>query len=210
MAYRVDNIPLLVKPFFYVYSIALAVIGYAFLIFTRLTCRVISTTKAPLPPNAIYAIWHENLFPYFITNLRYKTPYSWMNHPLWFMKPVHLILRFMGVKNIFLGSTGHGGMDALSKVVEYLKKGHSTLIACDGPAGPYKDLKQGVLEMSLQSGVPVVPIQFKLSKAFRLKGWDKKRIPLPFSRIEVIFHKPILVNEANYDQSKKEIAISMG
>ena len=208
MAYRVDNIPLWLKPFFLLYSGVVAVLVYTLFLMVRITCRVQYSGKEHLEsvPNAIYAIWHENLFPYFLTNLRYKQPYAWMNHPLWFMKPVHLILRFMGMKKLFLGSTGHGGRDALEKVIAHLNMGYSTLIACDGPAGPFHDLKYGVLEMSKFSGVPIVPVSYSLTKSFRLGGWDKKLFPFPFCTITIRYSDPIIVTDIA-DSATREYVI---
>lgn len=211
MAYRVDNIPVLLKPVFYLYSYSAAIFSYGLILLVKRTCKIekvgIDQTKNQ---NAIYAIWHENLVPYFMVYTRYKEPYVWMNHPLWFMKPVHIILGFMGIKKLILGSTGHGGRDAMVQIVDYLKEGYNTLLACDGPAGPYKELKYGVLEMSKLSGVPVIPIKFEISKFFTLSGWDKKKMPLPFSTIKVIYQPAILVDDGNYEESKEAVTQAMG
>ena len=209
MAYRVDNIPLILKPFFLLYAYTLAFVSYALLIFTNLTCQI-KKKGNNYTGNAVYAIWHENLLLYFTVYLRYKEPYIWMNHPLWYMKPVHLILKLAGVRKIFLGSTGHGGKRALENVVAYLKNGHNTLVACDGPAGPYKQLKYGVLEMSKQANVPVIAIKFTASKYFTLPGWDRKRIPYPFTTISVEYQEPVFVSEENYSRSAGIIAAGMG
>lgn len=209
MAYRVDNIPLILKPFFLLYAYTLAFVSYALLIFTNLTCQI-KKKGNNYKGNAVYAIWHENLLLYFTVYLRYKEPYIWMNHPLWYMKPVHLILKLAGVRKIFLGSTGHGGKRALENVVAYLKNGHNTLVACDGPAGPYKQLKYGVLEMSKQANVPVIAIKFTASKYFTLPGWDRKRIPYPFTTISVEYQEPVFVSEENYSRSAGIIAAGMG
>jgi len=197
MSYRVDNIPLLLKPVFYIYSYTAASLMYCFQLLLYLTCRIEKVGEEHPSPhkNHIYATWHENLLPYFIVYRKYHEPYAWINHPLWFMKPVHITLRWMGMKKLFLGSSGHGGKEAMLSVVEHLKQGYNTMINPDGPAGPYKELKPGVLNMSRLSGVPIVPIQFELSNYFRLKGWDKKKVPLPFSRIKVVYRKPFLVSD---------------
>lgn len=207
MPYRVDNIPLLLKPFFLFYSYSLAATLYSIQAFLYLTCRIEKQGEEHPAPhiNHIYATWHENLMPYFIVYIRYREPYAWINHPLWFMKPVHIILNWMGMKKLFLGSSGHGGREAMLNVVEHLKQGYNTMINPDGPAGPPKILKQGVLEMSKLSGVPVVPVRFELSRSFRLGAWDRKRIPIPFSTIRVVYGKAVAVNERNYESAAAEM-----
>ena len=212
MPYRVDNIPLMLKPLFHLYAYATAGLMYSLMMIIYATCKVAwEGEEHPAPfKNHIYATWHENLLPYFMVYHWYRESYTWINHPLWFMKPVHIVLRWMGMKKLFLGSSGHGGRDAMMQVVEHLKSGYNTLINPDGPAGPYKELKPGVLNMSRLSGIPVVPIQFELSKYFRLGGWDKKKVPLPFSTIRVIYGKAVQITDFNTKENSVKIAQMLG
>lgn len=209
MPYRVDNIPLLLKPFFYLYAYSIGLMTYTMLLFANVTCKIEIKGKE-FNSNAVYAIWHENLLLYFALYLRYKKPYIWLNHPLWYMKPVHLVLKFVGVEKIFLGSTGHSGKPALEKVIEYLNRGYNTLVACDGPAGPYKELKYGVLEMSKRTGIPVVAIKFTASNYFTLPGWDKKKFPYPLSKIVVEYQDPVFVSEEIYMETARLVSEGMG
>jgi lysophospholipid acyltransferase (LPLAT)-like uncharacterized protein len=211
MPYRVDNIPFYLKPFFFLYAYGMALFLYSVQAIIFLTCRIVKEGEEHPSPhkNHIYATWHENLLPYFAVYIRYREPYAWINHPLWFMKPVHIVLGWMGLKKLFLGSSGHGGREAMLNVVEHLKQGYNTMINPDGPAGPNKVLKQGVLEMSKLSGIPIVPIRFELSRSFRLGGWDKKKVPLPFSRIRVVYGSAIQGYE-NFETTAQELSKSMG
>ncbi|MDZ4844212.1 MAG: DUF374 domain-containing protein [Chitinophagales bacterium] len=212
MPYRVDNIPFFLKPFFLLYSYTAAALLYSIQLLIFLTCRIEKEGEEHPAPhkNHIYATWHENLLPYFAVYIRYREPYAWINHPLWFMKPIHIILSWMGMKKLFLGSSGHGGRDAMLQVVEHLKQGYNTMINPDGPAGPPYILKQGVLQMSKHSGIPIVPIRFELTHYFRLGAWDKKKVPLPFSRIRVVYEKPVAVSESNIEESSSELTILLG
>ncbi len=212
MAYRVDNIPLILKPFFYCYAYSAAALMYGIILLLYATCKIVKEGKEHPTPftHHIFVTWHENLIPYFIVYRKYQEPYAWLNHPLWFMKPVHLLLRWMQMKKLFLGSSGHGGREAMRQVVEHLKKGYNTMLNPDGPSGPYHSPKRGMLEMSIQSGVPVVPVCFELSNYFRLKGWDKKKVPLPFSTIRVIYGKPESVDEAKMDDALLNITSQLG
>lgn len=212
MGYRVDNIPLLLRPFFYIYSYTLAIITYGMLRVTRILCHIeMRGEDLPAPhKNAIYCIWHEALIPYFTVFTHYKRPYAWLNHPAWYMRPVHIILTFMNLKKLFLGSSGNDGRKAMEGVVEYLKKGYNTTVAVDGPAGPYKEMKYGALEMSRLSGVPVIPIQFIIKPHFRLSGWDKKLVPYPFGTIIMQYHPPIIVTDDNFEDAKEYVSACMG
>ena len=123
-----------------------------------------------------------------------------MNHPAWYMKSVHVLLKLTGVEHICLGSSGNSGKEALENVVHFLKQGYSTTIASDGPAGPQQELKPGVLLMSSRSGVPVVPLNFSCSSSIRIRGWDRKVLPAPFSEIIVDVGIPLSPENENMDQ----------
>ena len=129
----------------------------------------------------------------------------WMNHPAWYMKPVHVLLKLTGIKHICLGSSGNSGKQALAEVISFLKQGYSTTVACDGPAGPDHILKPGVLQMSADTGAPIIPVRFRCSRSFRLGSWDKKVIPMPFTKIIVQTGKPVFVTNENFEQSREAL-----
>jgi lysophospholipid acyltransferase (LPLAT)-like uncharacterized protein len=63
------------------------------------------------------------------------------------MRPVHLLLEWNDVSTPALGSTGHGGQQALDRIILHLQNGYSTLVAVDGPAGPRHRVKRGALDI---------------------------------------------------------------
>jgi len=125
------------------------------------------------------------------------------------MKAIHVVLRLIGVDKIILGSTGHSGREAADQLVEYLRRGYSTVIMPDGPAGPPCVLKKGILHMSMQSGVPIVAMQFSASKFFELKTWDRKKWPYPFSTIKMKIGIPIQITRDNLDEAPKRITAAL-
>ena len=202
---RVDNVPLLYRPFFYLYGWVFGVALFLFTLLIHYSCRIRYVgTDLKSQPNYILCIWHESLAPFFSVYTD-MSDQIWMNHPAWYMKPIHVLLKLTGVKHICLGSTGNSGKEALANVISYLRKGYNTSVACDGPAGPAYDLKPGTLLMSIDTGVPVIPLRFECSRFFRLGGWDRKILPLPFSEIVVYAGAPVIVTQENFDNSHKEI-----
>lgn len=211
--YRVDTIPGYLKPFFWLYGYGLGVICYGLLMLFHLVCRIEFRGAEYLNahPNHILAMWHDNNAPFFCASIRYRYRYVWMNHPAWYMKPVHVFLRLLGVRRLVLGSTDHKGRAASDIITGYLKEGWSTFINPDGPAGPPRALKKGALYMSRESGVPIIPVTVETPHCVTLKStWDAKRIPLPFTRIIVHYHEPILVTHANFDEALVCLKASMG
>lgn len=135
--------------------------------------------------------------------------YRILNHPVWYMKPVHVCLRFMGMKKIYYGSSGHAGKAAAIQLTDALKNGSNTFITPDGPSGPLHEFKKGALHLSMNSAVPILPVRFEYANARNLSGWDEKRFPRLFSNVDVYFDKPISVDQSNFDSIIAEITLGM-
>ena len=204
MAYRTDNIPLLIKPLYFAISYILAIIVFVFFIFPlRLTLRIDFQGKENLNKKPfIGCIWHQDLGPVFTSLKKFGVNQIWMNYPVWYMKPIHFLLNFIGIKELVLGSSGHNGKEAASKLCRLLKeKNASTIVAVDGPLGPSKVLKKGVLYMALETGFPIIPLTFELSPCFILRpSWDGKKMTVPFGRMKIICHEPLYVTEDNFKE----------
>ena len=81
-------------------------------------------------------------------------------------------------------------------MVDYLKEGKRSAITPDGPRGPRRQLKLGVVSIARLSGRPVVPFAFEAEKCWRLKSWDRFIIPKPFSRAVFVYGEPLRVPKA--------------
>ncbi len=178
---RVDRLPFFLQWPVAVFGYVIAGWLWFYLGFVRLTCRV-QLPERPLPPHAVFCTWHENLPAYFVT-FPDLSRQAWLNHPAWFMKPIHVLLRMQGLKHLFLGSSGHGGQIALEQLQQQLKQGFSTSLNPDGPAGPPFTLRPGALRLSEAAGIPVVALRYRVQPAWRLGGWDRKWLPMPFGRL---------------------------
>jgi lysophospholipid acyltransferase (LPLAT)-like uncharacterized protein len=72
------------------------------------------------------------------------------------------------------------------------REGWSLVVSCDGPWGPYRVAKPGVLIVARESGLPVQPWAVSIRPAWRLRGrWDRQLVPLPFGRLRVEEGTPI-------------------
>lgn len=202
MSYTVQNAPFPLKQLNWLYGFVVGGLWLLMTILFRLTQRVEYIGKENLgsSPNHIYAFWHENLPIHFAVNLRIRNPQIWLQHPMLFMKPVHMMVKWMGVKELAYGSSGNKGKVALERVLHQLRNGYSTMINPDGPAGPPKQLKPGVLIMAKETGVPIIPITMSASPKWVIGTWDSKKMPLPFSHIRIEYHRPIYI-ENDFDDS---------
>ena len=205
--YRVDKVPIIIRPQFLLYGYGLGLLLFFYLLILRVTTKVkiVGREKLVKNSNHIFSMWHS-FVPLGLTSatptisrILDRAPQAWMQHPIWYMKPIHVLLRLMGVKKIILGSTGHSGRDAAKLLVDYLRIGYSTVINPDGPNGPAFVLKKGILHLSLKSNVPIVPLRLSSSSFQELKTWDRKKFARPFSTIKMKIGEPIYVTSDNFE-----------
>lgn len=209
--YTVHNIPFYLQLFFQLFG-WIGGIGLCLLnVFFRSLCRIEYIGKEHIDsvPNYIFSLWHENLPLYFIAHPRFNKPNIWLTFPLWYMYPIHIMKKLIGIKELAYGASGHDGKKALALVVQRLTEGWSTFLTPDGPKGPIKELKNGVLVMSLKTGTPIIPMSFEVAGNWRINSWDKKRYPPLFSTLKVIYGAPIVITTENFDSMKIVVSSEM-
>lgn len=84
------------------------------------------------------------------------------------------------------------------------------MVLPDGPAGPRRALKRGVLHLAAESGVPIVPLQFDASGSITVPTWDRKEWPIPFSTIRVQVGRPIAVARGELDRAAELLVSALG
>ena len=92
------------------------------------------------------------------------------------------------------GSSSRGGGQALRTMLKFLRGSGSRLVGTvmDGPQGPRFRAKKGLLFLSRMADVPLVPIAVSAWPAITMKSaWDRTIVPLPFSRVTVMYGDPI-------------------
>jgi lysophospholipid acyltransferase (LPLAT)-like uncharacterized protein len=90
------------------------------------------------------------------------------------------------------GSSSRGGTAAVLQLFETLKSGLDIGITPDGPRGPAREVKDGVVFLAQKLGAPIVPIANSLTHRLELKrAWDQFQFPLPFGRAYVVYGEPI-------------------
>ena len=218
MTYRVDTLPGSLKPLVHLYGYGLGLLMFAYYAAQRLTVRVRIDGAGHLDPEAnyIFCHWHSTIPLAFQCSIPHlpralaARPHAWMQHPLWYMKPIHVLLRLIGVRKIVLGSTGHDGRRAADELVRRLQAGYSTWLFPDGPAGPPRVIKRGILHIAAQSEVPIVPLRLRASRCVRTHTWDRKQFAVPLSTIWVRIGVPIPVAERALERVEQELYSGLG
>jgi lysophospholipid acyltransferase (LPLAT)-like uncharacterized protein len=206
--YHVNEVPFAIKPIFYLYGYGISFLVFIYFVVVHLTSKIKIIGKENLKEDANYIIcfWHSFIFLYFTVFLK-NYRHAWMQHATWYMKTSHVMLRYVGVRKIILGSTGHAGKEAANQLVGYLKDGYSTVLLPDGPNGPPFQMKKGAFHISMQSNVPILPVRFYSFPSIKAKSWDRRKCPLPFSTITVEYGKPTQVTSSNFEAAYDSISI---
>jgi len=91
------------------------------------------------------------------------------------------------------GSSTRGGARALLAAVRELKIGRAVAFTPDGPRGPLREVKPGVVVAAQRGGGIILPLHAAANRAWRLKSWDRFMIPQPFARVRVSYAEPFAV-----------------
>lgn len=101
------------------------------------------------------------------------------------------------------GSSSRGGARALLQLVRFLEHGAFVGHLVDGPRGPRRELKPGLLMMAQRSGATLFPAVYSARWSWRPHSWDRQLIPFPFSPAAARYLPPRCV-PANLDAASVE------
>jgi lysophospholipid acyltransferase (LPLAT)-like uncharacterized protein len=93
------------------------------------------------------------------------------------------------------GSSSRGGQEALDEATRLYRPGEPFrfIFTVDGPRGPRRHCKFGVVALASRLGLPVLPIGIHFENAWQVRSWDRMSIPKPFSRVEVVLDQWVAV-----------------
>jgi len=140
--------------------------------------------------NAIGVLWHQNFifYAWYFRQRGYLVMSSWSRDGEIMVR----VMRPLGYRHV-RGSSSRGGAEAMHELVQRVRKGKTAAIVADGPRGPARVAKTGVVTAARHTGLPVVPAGAYCCRAKRLRSWDRTALPRPFSRIILSFGEPIQV-----------------
>ncbi len=173
-----ENLALLFLPFLMVFYVRLIGVTLRYNFVNTLSYR-----KAKTGGNCIFVFWHQKLF---------APLYSHRNSKMNIMVSQHRdgelaarTLRFLGY-TVTRGSTTRGGMKACLLMRKEIER-HDLVITPDGPRGPRYHFSGGPVTIAKFSGRPILPVGIGARFAKYLSSWDRFMLPLPTSRINIVF-----------------------
>jgi lysophospholipid acyltransferase (LPLAT)-like uncharacterized protein len=110
------------------------------------------------------------------------------------------------------GSSSRGGLRALAVMAQRMGQGCDGGFAIDGPHGPRYVAKAGPVLLARRTGCPIVCFHASPERNITLeKSWDLFQVPLPFSRVAVVFSPPMEVpRDANRELVERKHAEMQG
>jgi lysophospholipid acyltransferase (LPLAT)-like uncharacterized protein len=97
------------------------------------------------------------------------------------------------------GSSSRGGRKALHQMIDVMNKGDKKYLcgtAVDGPQGPPRKLKKGMVAVARQTGALFVPMACSGDRVITFtRAWDQTILPKPFSRMVIEFGEPVAIPE---------------
>ena len=145
----------------------------------------------------IYTFWHGRMlyFPYLY---RFSGKSTILTSPSEDGEIVARTAKIFGFSSI-RGSSFKKGGSALLKMARGIKEGKSITVVGDGSRGPLYKVQEGIINLAYLTDVPILPVAYGAKNKIQLNSWDRFIIPIPFSKIKVMYGDPVYV-----DKNKKE------
>jgi hypothetical protein len=139
----------------------------------------------------LFAVWHGQLLA-----------------PLWHRRRQGITLLVSGHRDaavlaeaaqrwgyrVVRGSSTRGRVRGLMGLMRSLAGGGVAAVAPDGPRGPSGIVKAGAVAAAQRVGAAIVPVAACASRGVRLGSWDGFTIPLPLSRVRIVYGQPLRVD----------------
>lgn len=148
--------------------------------------------QRPIKP-CIVAVWHEDI----AVVCRFFSNYNSVSFASPSKDAERLSVPVLTANNIqLLRYTASKPDLAVKGLYEMLKfKGDYCIgMTIDGPTGPWRKAKAGVLILAIRLGLPVYACRFSYKHVRLNSTWDKTKIPLPFGKIHAKISPPILLD----------------
>lgn len=149
------------------------------------------------------AIWHNELFP--LLHTRKKQPMAAIVSQSRDGELLARILEGMTIKTA-RGSSSRGGVKALIKAVQMMRKEKRIVcITVDGPRGPRHEVKEGIIHLAKIGKAQIVPVRLFMNRYKAFNSWDRFQLPLPFSKVEIVYGEPFNPLEGEFADDKELI-----
>lgn len=168
-------------------------LGRALALYLRLVARTARVSGPTVrQEQVVFAIWHESNLVAAAAAYRLRKQQEHVSFSTRRFRGIVMnnMLQGLGWGAVTLPDPGRESRSEATSVsramARFGREGKSLVASCDGPLGPYRVAKPGVLILARESGVPVLPWAVAVRPRVRLtRRWDRQIVPLPFCRMRV-------------------------
>jgi len=157
----------------------------------------------------IIALWHKNLFSSILGH--FNSPHVTMASQSRDGEIIANVLKRMNYHPA-RGSSSRGGRKGMIEMLEFMTRENNPMsgaLTVDGPRGPAFNCKKGVVEIANHVHCAILPFAGIPEHGWRLGSWDGFVLPRPFTKVHMLFGKPIYfnkdINEENLELARKEV-----
>ncbi len=136
----------------------------------------------------LYCVWHDEMVFPLLMGRHWHVSALTSRH-----QDGSYLAETMKLLNIepFRGSTTRGGAQAVRQLLTVAEQSH-IVITPDGPRGPRRKMKEGIVFLASRTGQAIVPTAFSCQRGIRIPGtWTDLLLPLPFTTLHMISGQPI-------------------
>lgn len=103
------------------------------------------------------------------------------------------VIRKLGFAEPSRGSSRSGAVSLLRAIGRAVETGAQTVVPVDGPVGPARRAKPGILQVARRAQVPIYTAALSARPCLRLRSWDRMLLPLPFARVVCVYGEGLRV-----------------
>lgn len=151
------------------------------------TAAIRPATRGAAAPAVLVAMWHGELLPVGWGIRRHRPVGMVSEHRDG--EIIARVLRGWGY-DLVRGSSTRGGGRALLALIRAIGAGRQGGITPDGPRGPAGVPQLGAIHAARRAGVAIVPVRAVVSRAWRVRSWDRFVVPKPFARVVLTAGEP--------------------
>lgn len=165
---------------------------YFYLRLLFITYRLRKTKEKANLNKGVFYFWHQNIIAVMFFLFKNKYIGHYIISPSNDGKIIGFVAKKLGLKVIY-GSAYKNALKSIRTSLDILDLNKRIVIIGDGSRGPAFELQRGVIYLAAKSELSLVFIDCKSEWTITFnKSWDKFKIPLPFSKIRVKVHTPVL------------------
>jgi lauroyl/myristoyl acyltransferase/lysophospholipid acyltransferase (LPLAT)-like uncharacterized protein len=152
----------------------------------------------------MFSLWHDELFTlmHVRRSLKLVTVVSRSRDGEYLAR----VLQSLGLKTA-RGSSSRGALGALLQAARIMREEkYNGVLTVDGPTGPRHKVKQGAVILAHRTPAHLVPVRLFPRRAKVFRSWDRFQLPLPFSRVDIVFGAPYRTQAKDLSEPELEKA----